>query len=100
MHARASGMSGDPARVDEATKMLENELYAQLEQVDGFRGVVALGQRDTGKSLIVTFWDSPEAMAASEERANQMRSSAAAELGASTPDVDRFEVLFYRSKEK
>jgi heme-degrading monooxygenase HmoA len=97
MHARTSIMSGDPAKVDEAAKMLEAELYAQLEQVDGFRAVIALGQRDSGKSIVVTFWDTEEAMAASEERANQMRSQAAAELGAGTPEVERYEVLFYRA---
>lgn len=101
MHARASSMSGDPGRVDEAATMLETSLYAQLEQVDGFKGVVALAQRDSGRSLIVTFWDSEEAMTASEERANQMRSAAATEIGASgAPEVDRYEVIFYRSREK
>jgi heme-degrading monooxygenase HmoA len=94
-------MSGDPARVDEAAKMLETQMYAQLEQVDGFRGVVALAQRDSGRSLVVTFWDSEEAMTASEEGANKMRSSAAAEIGASAaPGVDRYEVIFYRAREK
>ena len=100
MHARASTMTGDPAKVDEASTLLENELYGQLEEVDGFRGVVALGQRDSGKTLVVTFWNSEDAMSASEERANQMRSEAAAELGASAPEVERFEVLFYRAPEK
>jgi len=100
MHARASTMSGDPEKVDEAANMLETTLYAQLEQVDGFRGVVALAQRDSGTSLVVTFWESEEAMAASEERANQMRNQAAAELGASTPEVERYEVLFYKAREK
>ena len=97
MHARASSMSGDPAKVGAAAEMLENELYAQLEQIDGFKGVVALGQRDTGKSLVVTFWDSEDAMTASAERANQMRSAAADELGASSPQVDTYEVLYYRA---
>jgi heme-degrading monooxygenase HmoA len=100
MHARASTMEGDPGKVDAATTMLETTLYAQLEQVDGFRGVVALGQRDSGKSLVLTFWTSEDAMAASEERANQMRSEAATELGAGAPEVERFEVLFYRAPEK
>jgi heme-degrading monooxygenase HmoA len=99
MHARASTMKGDPAKVDEAAKILESTLYAQLEQVDGFRAVVALAQRDTGKSLVVTFWDSEDAMAASEERANQMRSSAAAEIGAEgAPEIERYEVLFERMR--
>lgn len=97
MHARASAMSGDPAKVSTTSQLLESELYAQLEQIDGFKGVVALGQRDTGRSLVVTFWESEDAMTASTERANQMRSAAAEELGASTPQVDTYEVLFYRA---
>jgi heme-degrading monooxygenase HmoA len=101
MHARASSMSGDPALVDESAKMLDAELYAQLEQVDGFQGIVALAQRDSGRSLIVTFWDSEESMAASEERANQMRSAAATRVGTTAPpQVDRYEVVFYRTPEK
>ena len=101
VYARASSMSGDPAKVDEAAKILETQLYAQLEQVDGFKGIVALGQRDTGRSLVVTFWDSEGAMTASEERANQMRGAAAAEIGASgAPQIDRYEVIFYRAPQK
>ena len=101
MHARASSMSGDPGKVDEAARMLEEDLYGQLEQMDGFRGVAALAQRDSGKSLVVTFWESEDALTASEERASQMRSKAADETGAtSAPQVDRYEVIFYRSREK
>ena len=99
MYARASAISGDPALVDETATMFETNLYAQLEQVDGFRAVVALAQRDSGNSLIVTFWDSEESMTASEERANQMRSAAATQVGAAgAPQVDRYEVLFYKAR--
>jgi heme-degrading monooxygenase HmoA len=99
MHARASTMTGDPAKVDEAARMLEGELYAQLEQIDGFRGIVALAQRDTGKSLVATFWDSEAAMHASEEMANQARSTAGQRIGATgAPEIERYEVIFYRSK--
>jgi len=101
MHARASTMSGDPAKVDEVARMLEDDLYSQMEQLDGFRGVAALAQRDSGKSLVVTFWDSEDAMTASEERANQMRGAAATEMGATAaPQIDRYEVVFYRAREK
>jgi heme-degrading monooxygenase HmoA len=94
-------MGGDPAKVDEAPRMLEADLYGQLEQMDGFRGVVALAQRDSGKSVVVTFWDSEDAMAASEERANQMRGAAATEMGATeAPQIDRYEVVFYRARDK
>jgi len=98
MHARASTMMGDPAQVDEAGRMIESELLAQLEQVDGFRGILALGDRETGKSLVVTFWDSEETMKTSEERANQMRSAASSRIGATgAPQVDRYEVIFHKA---
>jgi heme-degrading monooxygenase HmoA len=97
MYARASTIVGDPSRVDETVKMLETEILAQLEQVDGFQGIVALGDRTTGKSLVVTFWESEDAMKASEERANQLRSDAASRLGATgAPQVDRYEVLLQK----
>jgi heme-degrading monooxygenase HmoA len=91
-------MTGDPSKVDEAAKLLE-EIHDRLDQADGFRGVVALAQRDTGKSLVATFWDSEAAMSASEEMANQARSTAAERLGATgAPEIERYEVIFYRAK--
>lgn len=98
MHARASTITGAPGQGDEERRMFETELLGQLEQVDGFRGVLALADSDSGKSLVVTFWDSEEAMQASEERANQMRSDAASRIGATAPpQVDRYEVVFHKA---
>jgi len=49
---------------------------------------------------VITFWDSVEAMTASAESANQMRTAAAAALGAGAPQVDSYEVLFYRTPKR
>ena len=101
MYARASSMSADPGKIDEAARMLSRTCMVSWNRWMKFRGVAALAQRDSGKSLVVTFWDSEDALTASEERASQMRSKAADETGAtSTPQVDRYEVIFYRSREK
>jgi heme-degrading monooxygenase HmoA len=98
MHARASTITGAPGQADEERRLFESELLPQLEQVDGFKGVLALADNSSGKSLVVTIWESEQAMQASEERANQMRSDAAARFGAtSPPQVDRYEVVFHKA---
>jgi hypothetical protein len=38
--------------------------------MDGFKGMIALGDRQSGKTLGITFRESEEAMRASEEAAN------------------------------
>ena len=45
--------------------------------MDGFKGMIALGDRQSGKTLGITFWESEEAMRASEEEANRLREESA-----------------------
>lgn len=61
-------------------------------EIDGCRGVISLVDYDTGKSIAVTLWESKDALQASEERANQIRSEAAETSSATIAGVDRYEV--------
>jgi heme-degrading monooxygenase HmoA len=61
--------------------------------MEGFRGVLALADRSTGKMVAITFWESEEAMRASEASANKLRESAAGASAAEIASVDRFEVV-------
>jgi heme-degrading monooxygenase HmoA len=45
--------------------------------MEGFEGMIALVDRHSGKTLGITFWESEEAMRASEEAANQLRQESA-----------------------
>ena len=93
MHARVSTIEGSPDRVDEGTALIRSKILPELEHVDGFAGVLSLADRVTGRSLTITLWETEDALRASEERANAMRSSAATDLGATAdPSVERFEV--------
>ncbi|MDP8957348.1 MAG: hypothetical protein M3N24_10405, partial [Actinomycetota bacterium] len=60
--------------------------------MDGYKGVLTLGDRSTGKSVSLTFWESEEAMGASEEAANRLREQAADETQEQIAGVERFEV--------
>jgi heme-degrading monooxygenase HmoA len=61
MFARVSTMVGDPARADDGVRMLEMETLPELEHIEGFQRIFAVMDRGTGKSLVITLWESEEA---------------------------------------
>ena len=76
---------------DEVVQAFEGQTDA-LRQLDGFKGAYFLVDRDGGKAMSVTLWESREALEASGERAQQMRDEASGQAGASTTSVDSYEV--------
>lgn len=92
-YARVSTIEGSPDRVDEGITKIVEEVLPQLRDVMGFQGIISLVDRETGRSRTITLWESADAMQASEEAANRLRTKAAADLGATGgPQVERYEV--------
>lgn len=60
--------------------------------MDGFVRAYLLVDRDSGKTLSVTVWETEEAMRASEEAAARLRSQVTDGIGATGVSVDHFEV--------
>jgi heme-degrading monooxygenase HmoA len=94
MHARVTTLQGDPDRADDVAARLRSDDVPGFEQLDGFKGMTMMVDRDSGKMIALTFWESAEALQASEEAVKDARSRAAERGGASTPQVERYEVLF------
>ena len=51
-----------------------NRSLPQAKQNEGFKGIIALGDRQSGKTLYITLRESEETVRASEEEANRLRS--------------------------
>ena len=92
MHARVSIFEGSPDEIDEGLRQAREQVLPRARQMDGFKGLIALGDRQSGKTLGITFWESEEAMRASEEAANRMRSETAEASGEQIAGVERYEV--------
>ena len=92
MHARVTRLTVEPSRVDEANEYYRDTVVRQARELDGFKGGVALANRENGEILSFTLWESEEAMRASEEAGNRLRGQAAADLGAPGPTVEHYEV--------
>jgi hypothetical protein len=64
---------GSPDELDDGLRQAREQVLPSAWQLDGFKGLIALGERHSGKMVGITFWESEEVMAASEEAANRMR---------------------------
>jgi heme-degrading monooxygenase HmoA len=63
-----------------------------LEQIDGFSHAYFCVDREHGKALTITLWESEEALKASAEQAHQLRTQATEPSGATTDSVTQYEV--------
>ena len=93
MHARFTTLQLDANRIDEAVAALEENDIPMFKSLDGFKGFSLFVDRGSGKVVGVSYWESEQAMAASEERVKEARARAHEEGGGSgEPQVELFEV--------
>ena len=74
MFANVSTYQGPPDQIDEGIRYAQENIVPTLQEVEGFEGIYLLVERQSGKVLTVTLWESEEALRASEEEAKQLRS--------------------------
>ena len=92
MHARMSTLEGSPEEMDEALHDVRERVLPLLKQQEGFKGFIALGNHQSGELIGITFWESEQAMQASEEVGDRTRSDTAEATGEAIEDVERYEV--------
>jgi heme-degrading monooxygenase HmoA len=93
MHARVSTFEGSPDQIDAGEQAVREQIIPAARQISGFKGILFLGDRSSGKTIGVTFWESEEAMRESREQADRLRQEAADAEGASIRSVEEFEVV-------
>jgi heme-degrading monooxygenase HmoA len=93
VHTRVSSYQSPPEQVtDAAVNNMNANVLPRVLEIDGNRGAIIMLDRETGKTMTITLWDSAEAMRASEEMANQVRGDTAQTTSASIGNIERFEV--------
>ena len=93
MHARLTTIQGAPGKIDDAQGHIQEQTLPQLQKMEGFEGFVALGDRHSGKVLGVAFWESEEALRATDEAASSVRSGAAEAADGVVASVEEYEVF-------
>jgi heme-degrading monooxygenase HmoA len=86
--------------MDEGLSQVREHVLPLLQQQDGFKGFIALGNRQSGELIGITFWESEKAMQDSEELGDRTRSDTAEATSDTIADVERYEVgLFEMSSQ-
>jgi heme-degrading monooxygenase HmoA len=99
MWVRMSIFQGAPnqtdAEVEQTNKMLREKVLPSARQIEGYKGAISMGDKNSGKGISLTFWETEEAMRASEDAATELRQRAAEEADEEVAGVERYEMYIY-----
>ncbi|HEX9695311.1 MAG TPA: hypothetical protein VGB64_03245 [Actinomycetota bacterium] len=93
MFARVSIFNAAPEGLEKSLRIAQESVLPPLRGVEGSTGVIMLGDRQTGRSIGITLWQSEEAMRASEETATRLRTESAEAADEEIVAVERYEVM-------
>jgi heme-degrading monooxygenase HmoA len=83
-----------PDGIDSAIRIAQEQLPVVREQ-PGFGGFYLLADRNSGKLVTISLWESYEDLRTIESRAAQLRGRAAGEIGGATLGVDIYDVAVH-----
>src|SRR3990170_7352970 len=92
MFARSTTISGDPAAIDAGISFVKDEVMPEIMALDGCVGLSLVADRENGRIIATSSWDSQEAMDASRDQLAPMRSRGGEILGGS-PEIEEWEVV-------
>jgi heme-degrading monooxygenase HmoA len=92
MHARIGTWHGSGPELERWVERSRSEVLPQVRAAPGSSGVLLLLDRENGRALTVTLWESEEAMDASEERRAALQRGTTDVSGAQV-ETTRYEVV-------
>lgn len=93
MHARVTSSHGDPGTLDKVIAHVESTSVPAVRKMDGFKGILYLVDRTSGKGVAVTLWEDESALKASAAPAEKIRSEALAVGSGDVDSVAEYEVI-------
>jgi heme-degrading monooxygenase HmoA len=91
VYARSTTIRADSSRMDEGIAHVRDTVMPALQGMDGFVGVSLLVDRESGRCIATSAWQSEEAMRASAEAVRPVRERAAEIFGGSA-EVEEWEI--------
>ena len=93
MYARSTTMQGNPQAIDRVISYVRDQVMPRVEGMQGYVGISMICDRDAGRCVTTTTWDTAEAMRASAEALAASSTQAAEMLGGGPPQVQEWEVI-------
>ncbi len=96
---RQNTVAGAPERIDNAIKFMEKQALPVVRALKGYRALLMNVDRMTGRSTVITVWDTRADLEASEAKVSGLRREAANAAGATDVKVEIFETAFAEVKQ-
>lgn len=93
MWARVSRFDEPKDRIDDDIRMTRSSVVDLVTSTPGTQGFYYMVDRETGRAMAVTFWDSKESMLASEREAARIRMQSTSAVGGTITGVEHYEVV-------
>ena len=93
MYARVTVVQGSPDKMDQGIDSFNKEVLPAVKSVTGYKAAFLLADRETGKGIGITLWETEDARRQGGEAVEEARAAAIAAMGGSVPPVEEFEVV-------
>ena len=96
MHARVTTFQVQPGKMEEANRISTESIIPAIRQQAGFKSFYVLEDRNTGKAVLITLFETEADMKAGVSSGFvQQQTAKIASLLAGTPTVEFYEVAFH-----
>ncbi len=92
MYARTSTIQADLDKIDAGIAYVRDQVVPAITSIDGCIGMSMLADRESGRCIATTAWESQAALQDSAEQVRPLRDKAGETLGGTTTEVDMWEV--------
>ena len=84
-----------PDRLADVQRVVREVVHPAIRREDGYVGYIVLADRETGRALGVTLWESAAARDRSDTKARQIRPQVEQASGGTMQSVEPYDVLFF-----
>ncbi|MEU8225678.1 hypothetical protein [Kribbella sp. NPDC048915] len=92
MYARSTTVTAAPASVDAGIMQVRDEVMPRLLEMDGCIGLSMIVDRESGRCIATSAWQSEESMRATDSELRPVRSRVAELMGGGEPQVEEWEI--------
>ena len=91
MYARTTTLDTEPGALDEGLTYIRDEVFGAVTSMPGCIGMSVVADRDGGRCIATSAWESEDAMRATDAAVSPLRAQAA-ELFGGAPQVEEWEI--------
>jgi quinol monooxygenase YgiN len=92
MYARSTTFMARPESIDAGIAQVRDEVMPMVQEMEGCVGLSMMVDRESGRCITTTAWQSAEAMRATDETLQPVRERLGETIGGGTPEVQEWEI--------